>query len=50
MLKLKEIEERSEVERQRAAAEERKVELEEKMLEICPRGNNKMIIIIFPCS
>ena len=30
MLKLKEIEERSEVERQRAAAEERKVELEEK--------------------
>ena len=20
------------------------------MLEICPRGNNKMIIIIFPCS
>ena len=21
-----------------------------KMLEICPRGNNKMVIIIFPCS
>ena len=20
------------------------------MLEICPRGNNKMVIIIFPCS
>ena len=21
-----------------------------KVLEICPRGNNKMVIIIFPCS
>ena len=21
-----------------------------KLLEICPRGNNKMVIIIFPCS
>ena len=20
------------------------------LLEICPRGNNKMVIIIFPCS
>ena len=23
---------------------------EKKVLEICPRGNNKMVIIIFPCS
>ena len=21
-----------------------------RMLEICPRGNNKLVIIIFPCS
>ena len=20
------------------------------MLEICPRGNNKMVIVVFPCS
>ena len=24
--------------------------LTDKVLEICPRGNNKMVIIIFPCS
>ena len=24
--------------------------LKEKVLEICPRGNNKLVIIIFPCS
>ena len=24
--------------------------LMEAVLEICPRGNNKMVIIIFPCS
>ena len=38
------------------AAEEHKLERPSKsypkrrLLEICPRGNNKLIIIIFPCS
>ena len=37
---------------QDAAAEERRLAAEEgrMVLEICPRGNNKMVIIIFPCS
>ena len=37
-------------EKERGQSRHTKREREREVLEICPRGNNKLVIIIFPCS